>query len=98
MPDNLLVLDLKKGECTIQVKNKVFIKAGQSDNLTVADKKGVLANSTQGKLSADCKNIELTGNSGVSIESKASFEAKGSTIDVKAQGPCNVKGGILNLN
>lgn len=98
MPDNSFIFDLKNGELKIQAKKKIFIKAGQSDNLTVADGKGALINSTQGNLSADCKGIALTGNSGVSIESKASFEAKGATVDVKAQSTCNVKGGILNLN
>ncbi len=97
MSDNSLIFDLKNGELTMQLKKKIVLKAN-SDTATVEDGNGMAVSSSQGKFTAECNNIELTGNAGVKIESKASLEAKGATFNLEGSGTGNVKAGILNLN
>ena len=102
--DNQLDIDTDKGEVTISVKQKLHIKVGGDEVISI-DKQSVsvktqdIKNEAKGTFSADGQNVKLTAKANVNIEGKAGVEAKANgSMKLNSSGMLEVKGSMLKLN
>lgn len=90
-----IVFDDSNGSGKIKIKdasekNTIIIDTDENTITITTDNNIVLA-APQGKITLDCKELELKAGSGAKIEA-------GQDLDVQARGTLNIKGQTVNIN
>ncbi len=86
---NSIVIDSVKNDVTIAADGNITMTA--KGKITLSAQMDVMLESKTGKAT-------LKGTSGVSVQTTASLELKGSTVQMQGSGPVTVKGNPIMLN
>lgn len=94
--DNLLSMDLGKGEVTLQAKTKLTLKAG--DTSVTLESSGNITEKSSNKIAMDATNIEGKAKGKMALQGATAEVKADGALTLNASGPATLKGALVKIN